>query len=925
LPRSVAIPAKCEPGTTDPQAATRLKSFLDQIFVPTSPVRLKKESIWNRGRLYRQGDQWLMPLVSDGTINYNWIPIRLGKRTTPFPMPVVQKYSPAIENEAARLVGVGSKPSIITDDDDPATVKGARYAKNALQDLNRRMNFDDQQARGTYHMPQYGQWIQKDWWGHDELEKTRIAVATAVGCPNCDYVLADKNLPPDQGKALAAQAPHAINHQVFQDPANPYTEPRVLSQANACPNCPPPPPPAPPSIEDMAASSMGAEGAPAPPAPPAEPPWPYRLQPYAPTFDEAATRKDALGRTLGEDVPLGDVMSEVVSPWDWWPEGGGLETDIHTMQEFGQESIRSIPWIKRHYPKTSEGVRAENASEMFEHHPVLGSFILSGYVTEGILDNHCRVREWYCKPTAEFPHGRAMVIALGGNIVLMDDDYEIESLQPGHEGTFVPRVEYDVAQWEERDREVWGISMGEYGLFKLQDVINLTKSQIQDIRQKWLSPKMIFRSGMNVRFAGGPGSQFPADSWTIDSADPNEKPFVFGNTAPDTGVYQEMDRDERHVQDLAGQGTAELGNVAPNTELNYSALLLAANKSAERRKPRIDRTRRMKVRRYEYRLLLMQEMYAEDRLMRVLGTNDKTTLERFTGLSFNGQIRVEFEDEPLVDVSIARRASLKQSQEMGALKVDTAAGAREINRLLELPADINKHSNIQVERAEEEFQRWKKGYKPGLDPQGDEHMAHFNQHEDDLRGRDAIDKIDSLGPNVWSQVLAACYTWNRALKAIEGAELLLNQAMAAAQAPPPPGPPPDAPRSEAMHAQVAKETIEQKRNEQIAALEQQVTPFPKDTQGRIEMLWTAFCAPIMPTLQPVQQETLAQLIIWKAHSLAHWNEVQVQALQAMAGMPQASAPGAQQTPEGMVPMPGGGPVVPAPGTGPAQQPTPGGV
>jgi hypothetical protein len=873
------IPAKC----TDPEDKTQVSKcslFLDHVLNQDSLFHRYKERSWNRSRLYRQGQQWNEPARDNsGDLTYtNWRPMRVDRRNM-IPMPVVNVFGPAIENESARLVKVGSRPYIRAESTDPEVEAAAELAKDVVVDIHDRLGFNDQQRDGSQHMPEFGQWIERWGWEVDWLKLTPVPVSTAVGC-DCGFSLREPSVPPEHGQQFHANRPGSVLENVEPpDDDDPLGQPVSTFTAKACPQCPP----------DLATGSLRP------------------LQPKPLSMDEAQT-PDSLGRPMTDQYPLGDVYCEMVSCFDYFPESGGVDvTDSTQLNEEGFIIIRSLDWIRRRFPKNGKLVKAETATEMYERHPWLGAIALAGGASsQGVLDNHCRVREWHLKRSMDFPRGRSIMEANG--VLLMDEDFQIES--SNNPGTYIERCWTELIQHEKIHRQLWGLSLGEAGLFSTQDNINVQKSQAIDIRQKWTNPKMMVRDGVDMTAPGGAGSRYPADVWTFASANPDDKPTLFGSVPVNPSFWQEFDRDLAHAQQLTGAQAADVGNIQPGQDLNYSALLFAAQKSAERRQPRIDRMRDAKRRGYRYVLRLVEEFYREERLIRVRGKNDEWSVRKFMGKQLMGQNDVDFEDEPIVDAGVAKRAAINQAFTMGSINVQSVSVRRRVNRHLEVPMDVDEDDNAQIECAQREFIDYlEDGDEPAVDRQADAHNLHWEQHVFDLMGEKAAGlKREAKAAGLpWSKVLLATSKWEEKLGQLEAFEQEL------AQGPPRPDPAVQQdPRAAAMAAQSA-----QVQQQQFAQMGQIVQSYPQSREERIVKIWTDLVTQAVmppPPPPPPQQfdlatgqplpapppppppqlpEPIKKLIRFQAHALDHRKEMQAQSQAEQAGMVQPTAPGTQ--------------------------------
>jgi len=838
--------------------ASKLRLFLDSFFVYETLKRCELERGWNRARLYDANHQWIRPYMSaGGRLWFTWEPIRFRKGDAKFPMPKRNIFSPAIQDETARLVGVGSKPYVRVDD--PDAEDGAQAARQALQGRNEETGWDDQNRRGCYHAPMFGQWIQESGWRIDLTKKVRRAPTGAVRCATCSL--------PDPvtgatgpGFTLKSPALDTLEAQHLKD-QNPASVADLVDksgqpsgyQARACPNC----------------------GGP--------------LEAYEPPESEIKGGADALGRPMYEEQPEGEDFNEARSPYSFFPEnqGVGYECD-EDMMEWGFREPMSLTVLRKRY-RNGHLVTANRSMEAYRHHPVVSTWGLA-YSAERLWMNHNLLDRYYLRPCPEFPRGRA--IEMAGNVVLFDGELLIP-------GTDIPRSEVHVAQWELREGEIWGKSLSE-DLFSTQDSINSAMAQFSDVVQKWVSPKLILHEGQNLQQAGALGNAYGGDVWTINNRGlPPELaakfPHVFANQGNPGTLWQMYDRDRDHVKDASGARDAEIGNVG-GSELNYSALVFQAQQSATRRKPRVDGLRRLKRRAWKHRLRLIAGLWTEERLVRYRDDSDKWAVRRLRGMQLMGQTDVELEDEPLVEKGIAERASIQQGLEWGVIRTSGQGGSygsdRRIARAIGIPEKLNEDRNLQEDDAIHEWKVHLEGEEePVIDQQSDNDQIHYNTHTVSLGGREAQQlKEQCAAAGIrWSSVLKATWEWEKLLGELRG----MAQAVRTA--------PPANQMLLLMGPEQAMATMDKLRRAREV-----LTGFPAVLELQIHNVWTRLIeAHGFPESQ--WPEALRVLVRFKAHALGHWmRALQHPLLATDMAMPPAAAQAA-------APGPGGGAAAPSPG------------
>jgi hypothetical protein len=836
--------------------ASRCRTFLDQVFIYDTMKRAELERDWNRTRLYDARRQWLRPYnAGGGRLWFTWEPIRFKRGHVRFPMPIRNIFSPAIQNETARLIGVGAKPYVRLDDE--SKEEGARVAKQVLLGRNEQTKWDRENRKGAYHAAAFGQWICEVGWQVDRTQTVRGPVLEAVKCPTCDFALAEPSV-----SALQAQDMNASNPMAAHTMMEPGQEPRF--EARDCPSC----------------------GVP--------------LEPYEPPPEVYQGQLDAIGRPLGKDRPLGEEYAQTKSPYSFWPANQGIGYEsVDEMMEYGFREPKALHWLSSHY-ENGRLVKQEGSYEAYQHHPVVSAWGLV-YNADRLWQGYNLLDRWYLKPCPEFPRGRA--IEMAGYVLLYDGEYYIP-------GTDIPRSDVQVAPWELREGEIWGKSLAE-DLFSVQDNINSGIALAMDIQQKWTSPKLILHEGMNLQFEGGANGGYASDIWTVNTRGlpPEMKdkfPMPFGNTGAPGTLWQLYDRDTQHVQTASGAMDPEVGNVS-GVELNYSALVFAASRSAERRRPRVDGFRLLKRAVFTARLRLIAALYREDRLIRYRDDSEKWAVRQVRGFMLEDQTDVALEDEPLVDTGVAIRASIAEAAKYGTLKTSMQGAPygtdRRINRALGLPENLTEDRNAQEDEAINEWKTYvDEEEEPVIDQQADNDMIHLQVHTLSLDGREARELREALkGYGLsWGNVLKAAWEWERLLT-----DLTMIQQLVA-----------KAPKPEDMLKTGMPPVQMQAMQQQIQEQRMKVLGFPSVLELRVENVWLRLLA--VHGIQ-VQSPELKKLVRFKAHTLAHWLRLQP-GHPALAGAMPPAGGGGMAPAMGPAGLPQPGPGAPPPGPAPAPAP-----
>lgn len=898
----------------------KIKAFLEAELAPDTGYRIEKMSVWERARLMVPGQQWLeQDYGDDPTRTPYWKSIQVDE-TNWTPMPTYNAMVAPIQNETARLEGQGRRPYVRPTEDSPRKERAAKLARDILRSKLDDIRWRETEHHGCQFMSHFGTWVLKTYWDLDWTKTFRAPVTTARRCPSCGLVLASRSIPDAKVQELMGDQALAERFSVKQG-LDQDDEPVFRATATHCLQCQETPPV--PGLGPMPDGTFDA-GAPGVPVP--------ALESYLPTPDEAKLSKDYFGRPLGEDLPLGDVACECVNLWDFFPENQGIDVGPDGPAEFGETRVRSLDWIRNHFPTHSEDVVAETAEDLMRWHPVAGGsrdWVGGSMSDASMFSHHALAREWHKLPWVELDErtkkpslNRGRSFAMAGRVLLYDGDFMLEchDAEGNATGELYPRVQYQIIPWEIRERETFGLGAAEL-IFSQQEAINTMLAQVQDARHRFGSPKLLCRQGMDLTYAGFADTGYNSDIYYYQ-ADGDEQPIPFGNQQMSQEWVSEFRLYLEGINTTIGVSEAETGDVPGNTQSPWAAqaLMYMGEKSSERRRNRIDRIREAKKRAYRHLLQLMQENYREDRQYTVSrSTSDRIAIKKFRGLDLDSQWDVEFDDEPAYDTRAVRRAATMDAVKLGTIVADTEIAKRKINKELGAPNDINEEQNSQSERAVNEWCGFfDEGKQPAVSLRGDNHTIHYQQHLRDFYGEDTEDLLVEVD---WNQIELAL--WGSEddfdqIMALE-AELKLNPPTAQPlQALP--GPDGQVTPADTMAAQQA---WQQKMQQQ-----QVVAALPKALELRLVHVWqkmldqsgvfrTGTTPGPVPGVMAVttdteRQKNVAKLLRWKAHTEAHFRTAQKLSGMAAAGAQMPAAPGGVETQAGTIP---GSPGTSLPGSG----------
>jgi hypothetical protein len=842
-----------------------LQTFLETVIRYDTSHRIERFTTWEQARHYYEDDQWLeRDYTEDPTRSPFWKSLELDVDNW-MPTPVQNEMVRPIRNEVSRLLGVGSRPYIRVDKETPEAAKGAKLAKDVLNDRLEKLHWYDVQYEGCHHMVLYGTWVLKSSLELDYTEMKNIPVEETQKCPDCGAMYVNANIPDASLEEYKDNKNVKVSFLETEVLAS-LEEPRASGKITGCLAC----------------------GTP--------------LEGYTPA-EEELDGPDYLGRPLGKPIPTVETQVRTCSVYDSFPENSGLDLNMKRMEEFGEAYIRSIDWCRKHFAN-GHLVKPEVSFGMLRWHPIVGGsrhFYGSGEGSDpALFDHHAMVWEWHKKPWIEYDEktkerklnrGRSIIIAGNPAVVLLDGDYMIESkLKPGK---LIPRVHYEYIPWELRDREMFGISASEW-MFSDQDSINTRKSQVEYARHIFGNPKLFAPEGCELTSAGMANTGYSSDIWTYRPGPAGEKPEALSGMQLGQAWVTEASIDLDAINRRIGVAEIEGGD-APKDVTAASALMYLGEKSAETRKPRIQRIREAKKRIYSHQLELIHEFYRDERFYHVQDQNDKWGVKAFKGTDLANQTNVQLEDEAVYDERMFRRESIKEGIELGTIIPDSAAAKRKVNKALDIPLDVNETQNLQVSAAEDEWLAYvEEQIAPAVKPRQDYHAIHFQAH--DLAFTSEIGK-KYMRQADWNQVCLAIEGWEKDFEQIleMEASLELNP-----PSPEPPVPMPDpltgvvSPDAHAHAVMVWQSRIQAK---------QQIDAMPRAMELRILQVKKNLLAESGVEIGDERAATIDFLLRFDAHIEAHYRLAKGQAEAAATGEQIPAAPGGVESPSGMLPEP----------------------
>ncbi len=261
-------------------------------------------------------------------------------------------------------------------------------------------------------------------------------------------------------------------------------------------------------------------------------------------MEEVQATDPTTGDALFDTMPLGDVNTDVVEPYRICIDP--LASDIHKIRWIMEYSIQPLAWIKEIYgrdPASNPGFTG--LAEEVEEEPNLQGSLKRFYQlkqssglkqrveggtslgsSEDSLSNSAVVKEYYERPSRQFPNGRMVVVANGKTLYAGDSPYIGPELGDWHP--------YSECRWELVPGRFWGKSALD-AASELQTRLNSIDSVIVLTRKTMAIPQKLIPTSAGMApgtWTGRPGQEIyfrdagGAKPELLPAMDPGQSVFV---------------------------------------------------------------------------------------------------------------------------------------------------------------------------------------------------------------------------------------------------------------------------------------------------------------------------------------------------------------------------------------------------------------
>lgn len=718
----------------------KVKEYLKRYFNDLARLRRYEMARMARNLWFYRGRQWIevaFELTRAGSGGYSIRDIKR-RSSAPFPMPVDNHIGPGVDNEVARLGRKEWVPTTIAERQMPEWEAAARLAKNVLLNDLREQEWPSNREQLAFDMVIAGTCIARSVWDSKQTDLTAIVDDASAQCPTCQRVFASRKIP-KLFASLGIPGPDGIptpmqHTETLRTPEPTDDEGRPDEvELTHCPMCEQPSP----------------------------------LQDYSPSVDEIqGGNSDVFDRPLGQVVPRGEGLMEPISPWEGYPENGGMGVEPHNCRLWGIKKIRSLDWVASRHPDVAGELEPESPRELLKQHPTMSDpAFATGYgsVTEDIYSSHINVIELSVDPLEleGLEDGRHFY-AFGADCKIIKDDgpLMVPIQTPDGKTKKISKTKYAAARYKRIPQQFWGQTPVDDAV-QLNRRLNQLDAQMVDIRERG-GPIIVLPAGAEIYDRSD--STGALRCVEVDAPDPNWNPRDgIMNGQPLTGnVYmEERNMLVQGIRDLLGPQQFEQGQ-NPAGVTNATQLQIIAEQSQQSRGPRERALTGLAETIWSHHLEVTWAFRREDATYQVESDAGEYERDSYTGTDLMGGTKVKIEAQAAFDSNLFQASMAEKAVGMGIWDISDDEPAKDkISELMGLPK-IKESTSVQVLRSE---QAWSKFLKDGEIPVVDETVIDpwiwFQVLGKRWQSDDGMDRQRDAG---WSDVVRAIAGWPKKLQ-----------------------------------------------------------------------------------------------------------------------------------------------------------------
>lgn len=452
----------------------------------------------------------------------------------------------------------------------------------------------------------------------------------------------------------------------------------------------------------------------------------------------AVTTGNAFRKDFWDETALGgkgDTRTEIPAPFTITvnPQASSDE-DIEWIME---TQPRSFNYIRRKYgfegggyTGLADSVKAEasynEAIQRLLSIRSLGEFHSDwtyGY-DDRVFKNYAIVKEWYARPTKEYPKGRLVVTANGVLLYYAEESPCFDEIKE----IWHP---YSHMNYLNVPGNYWGRTPFTDGV-DIQRMINTHHALIELNNQRTASPHLMvpFQAGVHKgTFSGKPGTVY---RYKFNPQFPGARPEILEGRGLPNDVHHHTDVLKAELSRIMGVHDVLKGDRISGIN-NYSSLELLREEANKNMNGPIRRFERLIEHGCQLKLIWIQKYLIKDNAsftQRLQVFNKDVTalmIESFKGADLKGNHSVRITARSVAPKSkAAQRAAIIEAAQYGIFNFDDPSSRAKAAELLDVP--INQEISIHVSKAESENDNLRQGIVQATTFEEDDHLIHIQEH-----------------------------------------------------------------------------------------------------------------------------------------------------------------------------------------------------
>jgi len=431
------------------------------------------------------------------------------------------------------------------------------------------------------------------------------------------------------------------------------------------------------------------------------------------TFAEADLGRLILGEE-GGDLRTGDVTTENIIPFNVYPDR--IADRARKMRYMGIQSLKPREWVEDTFGQAV--VSTENVLAMDYQRRLMrlvgqvSPWKGYGMETQSIdmdADKTCIFREVEFRPTAAFPRGRYLVVA--GDKVLLDRPRM--PIQVQEDGNFYwTLTDFHFNYVPGRFWSDGGVN----DLISPQNQINEIDKALRDNRKTLGRNRVIVPGEIVLERKTEMGESFLFLKYSGKDTAGQAPQFQQGIPLP-SQFLDERGLHRTSIQDMGGDPKNVLRGHSPSKQASGVLVDMLQETARSGQAPDVERFKRGMNLVYKKRLLLAQEVYTEERTIKIGGSGSDSQAKQFKAADLRSNTDIKLEDDSgMATTQAGRREALMNlisAGLFGDIKTAPVALRQELLKRFGL-SGFTDQSNADFDRAQMENSRIVSGIMDGI-------------------------------------------------------------------------------------------------------------------------------------------------------------------------------------------------------------------